>query len=158
MRIWHAIAFSTMALIAAACTSSTTTGPWGYSVPLSRIVADANTQNQGNPFYRLAPPGTKVSMSEASAARAVISECNEGRGTRVLVAGLVTGPVTSGSSIYWAIFVDPPGKHIAPSAEPLPKPVILNWIGAFVSVKTTQQPFCDFGRAADLPPLPVFGS
>jgi hypothetical protein len=28
----------------------------------------------------------------------------------------------------------------------------------FVSVKTTQQPFCDFGRAADLPPLPVFGS
>jgi hypothetical protein len=159
VRTRHVIAFSTAALIAAACTSSTTTtGPSGYSVPLGRIVADANAQNQGNPSYRLAPPGTKVPMSEATAARAVISECNEGRGTRVLVAGLVTGPVTFGSSIYWAVFVDPPGKHIAPSAEPLPKPVILNWIGAFVSIKTTQQPFCDFGRAADLPPLPVFGS
>jgi hypothetical protein len=46
VQTWHAIAFSTMALIAVACTSSTTTtGPWGYSVPLSRIVADANTQN-----------------------------------------------------------------------------------------------------------------
>lgn len=159
MRTWHVIAFFAVALIAAACTSSTTaTGPSGYSVPLARIVADANAQNQGNPFYRLAPPGTKVPMSEATAARAVISECNEGRGTRVLVAGLVTGPVTSGSSIYWAVFVDPPGKHIAPSTQPLPKPVILNGIGAFVPVKSPQQPFCDFGRAADLPPLPVFGS
>jgi hypothetical protein len=159
VRTWHVIAFSTVALIASGCTSSTTTtGPSGYSVPLARIVADANAQNQGNPFYRLAPSGTKVPMSEGTAARAVISECHEGRGTRVLVAGLVTGPVAAGSSIYWAVFADPPGKHIAPSAEPLPKLVILNWIGAFVSVKTTQQPFCDFGRAADLPPLPVFGS
>ena len=163
VRTWHVIVFSTVALVAAACTSSTTTTtatarPSGYSVPLRRIVADANVQNQDNPSYRLAAPGTKVPMSEATAARAVISECNEGRGTRVLVAGLVTGPVTSGSSIYWAIFVDPPGKHIAPSAEQMPKPVILNWIGAFVSVMTTRQPFCDFGRAADLPPLPVFGS
>lgn len=136
-------------MIAAACTSwTTTTGPSGYPVPLGRVVADANAQNQGNPLYRLAPPDTKVPMSEATAGHAVISECNEGRGTRVLVAGLVTGPAASGSSIYWAVFVDPPGKHIAPSAEPLPKPVILNWIGAFVSVKTTQQPSCDFGRAA----------
>ena len=159
MRTRHVIAFSTVALIAAACTSSTTAGgPSGYSVPLGRIVADANAQNHGDPSYRLAPPGTKVPMSEATAARAVISECNEGRGTRVLVAGLVAGPVTSGSSTYWAVFVDPPGRHIAPSAEPMSKPVILNWIGAFVPVESAQQPFCDFGRAADLPPLPVFGS
>ena len=159
VRTWHVMAFSTVALIAAACTSSTTTaGRSDYAVLLGRIVADANAQNHGNPSYRLAAPGTSVPMSEATAAHAIISECNEGRGTRVLVAGLVTGPVSSGSSIYWAVFVDPPGKHIAPSAEPLPKPVILNWIGAFVSVKTTRQPFCDFGRAADLPPLPVFGS
>ena len=159
VRTSHVIAFSIVALTAAACTSpAATVGPSGYSVPLQRILADANVQNQDNPSYRLAAPGTKVPMSEATAARAVISECNEGRGTRVLVTGLVIGPVTSGSSIYWAVFVDPPGKHIAPSAEPLPKPVILNWIGAFISVKTTQQPFCDFGRAADLPPLPAFGS
>jgi hypothetical protein len=161
VRTWHVIAFSTVALVAAACTTmtaTTTARPSGYPVPLRRIVADANVQNQDNPSYRLAAPGTKVPMSEATAARAVISECNEGGGTRVLVAGLVIGPVTSGSSIYWAIFVDPPGKHIAPSTEPVRKPVVLNWIGAFVSVKTTQQPFCDFGRAANLPPLPVFGS
>jgi hypothetical protein len=97
-------------------------------------------------------------MPEATAARAVISKCNEGRGTRVAVAGLVTGPVTSGSPVYWAVFVDPPGKHIAPSAEPMPKPVILNWIGGFVPVNNPQQPFCDFGHAADLPPLPVISS
>jgi hypothetical protein len=163
VRTGHVIAFSAVALVAAGCTSTTattttTTRQSGYSVPLLRIVADANVQNQENPSYRLAATGTKVPMSEVTAARAVISECNEGRGTRVLVAGLVTGPVTSGSSIYWAVFVDPPGKHIAPSAEPVRKPVVLNWIGAFVSVKTTQQPFCDFGSAANLPPLPVFGS
>ena len=159
VRPWHVIAFSTVALIAAACASSTTTaGPSGYSVPLGRIVADANAQNHGNPSYRLAAPGTKVPMSEETAARAVITECNEGRGTRVLVGGLVTGPVTSGSSLYWAVFVDPPGKHIAPSSQPMSKPVILNWIGGFVSVQSAQQPFCDFGRAADLPPLPVFDS
>ncbi len=159
VQIGQVIAFSAVALVIGACASATTAAePPGYSVPLSRIVADANVQNQNNPAFHLAAPGTKVPMSEATAARAVISECREGRGTRVLVAGLVTGPVTSGSPLYWAVFVDPPGKHIAPSAEAMPKPVILNWIGAFVSVKTTQQPFCDLGRAADLPPLPVFSS
>jgi hypothetical protein len=95
-------------------------------------------------------------MSEATAARVVISDCNEGRGTRVLVGGLVTGPVIDDSRLYWAVFVDPPGKHIAPSAEPVPKPAILNWIGGFVPVEAKGQPFCDFGRAANLPPLPVF--
>jgi hypothetical protein len=159
VRTWHVAAFSSVTLVAVACTSpATTAGPPGYPVPLGRIVADANAQNDGNPSYRLAAPGTRVLMSEATAVRAVISGCNEGHGTRVLVAGLVTGPVTSGSPIYWAVFVDPPGKHIAPSSQPTGKPVILNWIGAFVSVKSAQQPFCDFGRAADLPPLPVFGS
>jgi hypothetical protein len=83
VRIWHVIAFSAVALVAAAYISSTTTaGPSGYAVPLGRIVVDANAQNHGNPSYRLAAPGTKVPMSEATAARAVISECNEGRGTR----------------------------------------------------------------------------
>jgi hypothetical protein len=151
------IAFPAVALIAIACTSSTAK-PSGYSASLGPIVAAANAQNHGNPSFRLAPSGTKVPMSEKTAARVTISKCNESRGTRVLVAGLVTGPATSGSSIYWAVFVDPPGKHIAPSSQPLPKPVILNWIGAFVSVTSPQRPFCDFGHAANLPPLPVFGS
>jgi len=157
MRARRLITFSAVALVAAACTSSTARTA-GYSVPLSLIVGDANTQNGDDPSYRLAAPGTKASKSEATAARAVIAECNEGEDTRVLVAGLVTGPSTFGSSLYWAVFVDPPGKHIAPSAEPVPKPEVLNWIGAFVSVETTQHPFCDFGHAANLPPLPVFGA
>jgi hypothetical protein len=115
MRTWHVTACCTVALVAAACASGTTTArPSGYPVPLSRIVADANAQNQDSPSYRLAAPGTKVPMSEATAARAVVSECNEGRGTRVLVAGLVTGPVTSGSSMYWAVSVDPPGPAHRP--------------------------------------------
>jgi hypothetical protein len=54
--------------------------------------------------------------------------------------------------------VDPPGKHIAPYSQAVSKPAILNWIGAFVPVKNTGEPFCTFGHAADLPPLPVFGS
>lgn len=128
----------------------------GDSVPLKRIVADANAWNHDEPSYRVAPSGTKVTMSEATAVRAVINECNEGRGTRLVAAGLVVGPVEAGSALYWAIFVDPPGKHIAPSTETVAKPAILNWIGAFVSVETTKQPFCDFGRSANLPSLPVF--
>jgi hypothetical protein len=60
VRTWYVIAFSTVAVIAAACASSTmTAGPSGYSVPLDRIVADANAQNHGNPSYRLAAPGTR---------------------------------------------------------------------------------------------------
>ena len=93
MRAWRAIAFCATALTAVACTSSASTVRMpGYSGSLGRIVADANAQNQGIPTYRLAAPGTKVTMPEATAARTVISKCNEGRGTRVAVAGLVTGP------------------------------------------------------------------
>jgi hypothetical protein len=158
MRAWRIVACTAVALVAAACSTPSTARPLGYSVPLSRIVSDANARSQDNPAFRLAAPGTKVSMSEATAARVVISECNEGQGTRVLVAGLVTGPVTSGSRLYWAVFVDPPGKHIAPYMESVPKPEVLDWIGAFVSVKTTRHPFCDFGRAANLPPMPITGA
>jgi hypothetical protein len=84
-----------------------------------------------------------------AAAGVAVSACSSGQ------ASLARSP---GRHITAAAGLDPPGKHIAPSAEPMRKPMVLNWIGAFVSVQTTRQPFCDFGRAANLPPLPVFGS
>jgi hypothetical protein len=160
VRVWRVIAFLAVALVAAACASP---GPVarapGYSVSLSRIVAAANTQNRNQgAIFHLAPAGTKAPLSEAEATRLVITRCNEGRGTRVLVAGLVTGSLEAGSRLYWAVFVDPPGKHIAPYSQAVSRPAILNWIGAFVPVQNTSEPFCTFGRAADLPPLPVFGS
>jgi hypothetical protein len=78
----------------------------------------------------------------------------------VIAAGLVTGVVNAGSpsSVAWAIFMDPPGKHIAPSLERVPKPEVLNWYAGFVSVQYGQEVFCTFGRAANLPPLPLLGS
>jgi hypothetical protein len=159
VRAWRAVAVSTVVLIAAGCASSVPAAKPGYSVPISRIIADANAQNRSqHAAFRLAPAGTVAPLSEAAATRVVITGCNEGRGTRVLVAGLVTGPVEAGSPLYWAVFVDPPGKHIAPYSQPVNKPAILNWIGGFVPVKQSNEPFCDFGHAADLPPLPVFGS
>ena len=78
----------------------------------------------------------------------------------MIAAGLVTGVVKAGSpsSVAWAIFMDPPGKHIAPSLERVPKPEVLNWYAGFVSVQYGQEVFCTFGRAANLPPLPLLGS
>lgn len=165
VRAWRAIAVPAVVLIAAGCTSATpaaqpsATAP-GYSVPLSRIIADANAAvNHTKPPFRLVPAGTKAPLPEATAERDTVGECNEGRGTKVLGAALVTGPAEAGSRLYWAVFVDPPGPHIAPYMEGPPKnPVILNWIGAFVPVRDQHEPFCDYGHAANLPPLPIFKS
>jgi hypothetical protein len=139
--------------------------PSSPTYSLRVLVADVNAMYQTNEtgsgidFRPLAPK--PVRLSEAAAAQMVIADCNEGQGTRVIASGLVTGVVNAGSpsSVAWAIFMDPPGKHIAPSAEPVPKPVILNWYAAFMSVQYPQeQVFCTFGRAANLPPLPLLGS
>jgi hypothetical protein len=131
----------------------------GYSVPLYKIIADANAQvNHTTPPFHLAAVEATAPLPETTAERDTVSECNEGRGTRVLGAVLVTGPVSAGSPLYWAVFVDPPGKHIAPTSQPVQHPVTLNWIGAFVPVKNAAQPFCDYGHAADLPPLPILKS
>ena len=145
-----------VALGASGCASSGSGRPSDHAVPLSRFVAAANAQNHGNPEFTVAGRQHDVAMSKSTAFRAVISGCNEGPGTRLLVAGLVRGPARAGSRLYWAVFVDPPGKHLAPSSRPLPHPVVLNWVGGFVSVTSTQEPFCDFGHADDLPLLPVF--
>ena len=122
---------------------------------ISRIVADANAQNRGDPSYQVVG-NRPVPLSRSAALKAVIADCNEGSGTRLVVAGMVKGPENSGSPLYWAVFVDPPGKHLAPSAETPALATRLNWIGAFVPIRAPEQLFCDFGHASNLPPLPVF--
>jgi hypothetical protein len=127
--------------------------------------------NDVNAFYQTVETGSGVDfrllasrpvpLSEASAARRVIAACNEGQGTRVIAAGLVSGVVNAGSprSMAWAIFMDPPGKHIGWSAEPVRNPEVLNWYAGFVSVQDQQEPvFCTFGRVANLPPLANFSA
>jgi hypothetical protein len=98
----------------------------GPAYSLKVLVADVNALYKGGSAYvdyRLAP-SRPVPLSGAAAARKAITVCNEGRGTQVIAAGLVTGVVNAGSpsSVAWAIFMDPPGRHIAPSGEPVPKP------------------------------------
>src|ERR1035438_2433644 len=138
--------------------------PSSPTYSLKVLVADVNALYNSywsSPAYvgfRLVP-SPPVPLSEASAARRAVTSCNEGRGTQVIAAGLVTGVVNAGSpsSVAWAIFMDPPGKHIAPSAEPVPKPEVLNCYAGFASVQYGQEVFCTFGRAANLPSLPLLG-
>jgi hypothetical protein len=142
-----------------------TVSPGGSTYSLKVLVNDVNSYYQtdetgsGVDFRPLT--SIQVRLSEASAAQRVIADCNEGQGTRVIAAGLVSGVVNAGSpsSIDWAIFVDPPGKHIGPSSQPVPNPVILNWYAGFISTQYPQEEvFCTFGHAADLPPLAVLRS
>ncbi len=171
MGLWRLIACTTVALVAAACSASqvtpTTTLREHPPVYFRVLVGDVNAEynnnhNQSSPpvHFRLVPASTRVAMSEATAVRAVITSCNEGRGAQVVSAGLVAGAVSPGSdssALAWAIFVDPPGRHIAFTTAPTEKPEIVNWYAGFVSVKTTRQPFCTFGRAANIPRLPILG-
>jgi len=128
----------------------------GPTYSLKVLVADVNAMyNSDSPLpssdYQLAP-FRPVPVSEASAERRAITFCNDGRGSQVIAAGLVT--TDSSGSIYWAIFVNPPGRHIAISSVILPNPEILNWYAGFVSAEYPQENvFCTFGRAANLPPL-----
>lgn len=146
-------------VIAASGSSSSPT----YSLKV--LVNDVNSYYQtsetgsGVDYQLLAP--RPVRLSEAAAARRVIADCNEGQDARVIAAGLVSGVVNFGtpSSVDWAIFTDPPSKHIGLSSQPVPSPVVLNWYAGFISVQYPQEEvFCTFGRAANLPPLPLLRS
>jgi hypothetical protein len=134
----------------------------GPTYSLKILVGDVNAYYQTNEtgtgvdFRPLA--SRPVQLSEASAARRVIADCNEGQDARVIAAGLVSGVVNAGSpsSVDWAIFVDPPGKHVAVSMGTPAKRAILNWYAGFISVEHPQENvFCTFGHAADLPPLAI---
>jgi len=142
-----------------------TVSPGGSTYSLKVLVDDVNSYYQTDETgsgvdFRLLT-SRQVRLSAASATRRVIADCNEGQGTRVIAAGLVGGVVIAGSpsSVDWAIFVDPPGKHIGPSSQPVPNPVILNWYAGFISTQYPQEEvFCTFGHAANLPPLAVLRS
>src|ERR1035438_2768506 len=87
--------------------------PSGPTYSLKVLVADVNvlykSYGSSPPYvdFRLVP-SRPVPLSEAAAARKAITVCNEGRGTQVIAAGLVTGVVNAGSpsSVAWAIFID----------------------------------------------------
>jgi len=67
---------------------------------------------------------------------------------------------TGGANPEWAVFMNPPGKHISITfgMEPPKHPLILNWNAAFVPVRGPQPIFCTFGNSKLLPALPVFGA
>lgn len=98
---------------------------------------------------RSVPPGKAATATRAL--HRVVRACNEGHGTTVVAIGRVRGNFARG--IFWAVYVDPPGEHLAPSAEAVPHPVHLNWYAGFLS--SWAHPFCTFGHSRGLPPLPV---
>lgn len=139
-------------------------GPSARSLypPLTeRLVAAVNYQyNAGNarsqPAVSFSISSASVPPNEAaaarSAAREAVQDCNEGVGTRIVAVGLVRS--TLAKQPIFAVFMNPPGQHTAPSAEPLsPSHPRLNWYAAFVS--SPKQPFCTFGHSPSLPALPV---
>ncbi len=102
------------------------------------------------------PPTVPLSAGEA-ANRAVVA-CHEGAGTKTVAAALVN--TSQGTNPEWAVFLNPPGKHMSISFGMVPPkhPAILNWYAAFVPVRGSQPIFCTFGKSTRLPALPVFGT
>lgn len=113
-----------------------------------------NIQSQAIPPIRFSIASGSVPPNQAAAAKtaagAAIRDCNEGAGTWIVAVGLVNSTIAKRP--IFAVFMNPPGKHIDPSAEsPPPDLPPLNWYAGFV----TSQPFCTFGYWSALPPLPV---
>jgi hypothetical protein len=89
-----------------------------------------------------------------AAAKAVVRDCNEGAGTRIVAVGLVNSTIAKHP--VFAVFMNPPGHHIWHSAEsPPPDAPPLNWYAAFVT--SVGRPFCTFGHSPNLPALRVHG-
>jgi hypothetical protein len=92
-------------------------------------------------------------VSEQEAISLVAHSC--GSHSRILAVGLVKATWTSG--LQWAVFFDPPGKHVGISGGMIPtKGPRLNWFAAFVSARHAGRPFCTNGYYAGLPTLPIF--
>lgn len=102
------------------------------------------------------PPTVPLSAGQA-ANRAVVA-CHEGAGTKTVATALVN--TSQGTNAEWAVFLNPPGKHMSISFGMVPPkhPAILNWYAAFVPVRGSQPIFCTFGKSTRLPALPVFGA
>ena len=91
-------------------------------------------------------------VSEQQAVSLVTGSC--GSHSRILAVGLVKATWASG--LQWAVFFDPPGKHVGISGGMIPTRPRLNWYAAFVSASHAGRPFCTFGYYGGLPTLPIF--
>ena len=117
------------------------------------MIRAVNYQYNGeSPPIRFSIASRSVPPNEAAqakkAARAGIRDCNEGAGTWIVAVGLVNS--TTAKHPVFAVFMNPPGNHIGPSAEsPPPDVPPLNWYAAFVT--SVGQPFCTFGHSPNLP-------
>jgi len=115
-----------------------------------------NVESRSVPPVRFAIASAAVPSAQLAAAKsatkAVIRDCNEGTGTWIIGVGLVNSTIAK--QPIFAVFMNPPGNHIAPSAErPVPGAPRLNWYAAFVT--SLSQPFCTFGHSPNLPLLTV---
>jgi hypothetical protein len=146
--------------------------------PLTReLVAAVNNQYGHGVSYT---PPLSFSISSASissgerpaaqkAVEAVVRDCNEGTRTSIVGVGLVNS--TFSHHPIFAVFVNPPGPHIAPTSGGLgvvapgpgvtatsttqPALPLLNWYAGFV--RSNIRVFCTFGHSPHLPALPVHG-
>lgn len=102
------------------------------------------------------PPPVPVSAQRA--AKAAITACNDGVGTKTVATALVD--TSQGPNPEWAVFLNPAGQHfgVYTGMKPPQHPAILNWYAAFVPVRGSQPIFCTFGKSTRLPVLPVFGA
>jgi len=102
-------------------------------------------------------------ISERQAVKRLISLCNYGPGARVEASVIVR--TSTSRDPEWAIFIDPPGKHLVyPTGEITSATALrkvrgspINWYAGFVDTRRPQaQVFCTFGYDPQLPLLPVF--
>jgi hypothetical protein len=130
----------------------------GRSPSFNSYLAAFNAQYAANPEN----PPVHASQANASNLRLVTAHqalvavergCNEGAGSLVVRAGLVRATFASG--VLWAVFVDPPGQHLAPSTEPTSHPEVLNWYVGFAAGETGRVALCSFGRSPELSALPI---
>jgi len=158
MRTPPSAAFAIISAVAMAggCGDSTSSYP-----PLTeRLVAAVNylynVESRSVPPVRFSIASATVPSAQVAAAKtaaeAAIRDCNEGSGTWIIAVGLVDSTIAR--QPIFAVFMNPPGNHIAPSAEALvPGAPRLNWYAAFMT--SLSQPFCTFGHSPNLSPLPI---
>jgi len=132
MRTRHLVALILISAVAAVggCVGGQTPYP-----PLTeRLIAAVNyvynVEGRSVPPVRFSIASAAVPSAQAAATKtavkAVIRACNEGSGTWIVAVGLVNSTIAK--QPVFAVFMNPPGNHVVPSAEaPVPGAPLLNW-------------------------------
>jgi len=150
-----AIAVLMVGTVAAGCSQS---GETAYGPPSQKLIDafnyDYRDQSPKMTIESVRPSGA-TKITEQIAAQRVNQTCSGGR-SRIVAVGTVNTTFTSG--VQWAVFYDPPGPHLAPTANRAARPPTANWYAGFVSVNQVTRPFCTFGYYRPLPSLPNLGA